>query len=355
MGIGGKQRKVKNENKSIIDPKEKKFDSIICNINNQGINGIGFLCKIPSESNELVPVLITNSNLLPESDITSGKKIEFKLNDVSHNLTIDESRKVFNNQNDYNITIIEIKKEDKLDTNSFLEIEIDQNLKLEEYKKKKISLLIKSQKDNIELKSCKITNLGEKEYEIEYSCDIKEEVYGSPLININTNKIIGIHKKLLVMNNICQGTLLNFDKKEFFITKDKKKNNEDYELKADEKLTAKKTIKESIRSSKSLEKGMNIDILLIYLLPYNQRYVRIFGADFVKKNKDKCYFMLYDSVKNLVYDYDLCDVIEILAIPSIKYNSETFQVFLVQTDYFTDLSFMFAGCDYFYVQMKFQN
>jgi hypothetical protein len=148
------------------------------------------------------------------------------------------------------------------------------------------------------------------------------------------------------MNNICQGTLLNFDKKEFFITKDKKKNNEDYELKADEKLTAKKTIKESIRSSTTQEKGMNIDILLIYLLPYNQRYVRIFGADFVKKNKDKCYFMLYDSVKNLVYDYDLCDVIEILAIPSIKYNSETFQVFLVQTDYFTDLSFMFAGCDY---------
>ena len=223
MGIGGKQRKVKHENKSIIDPKEKKFDSIICNINNQGINGIGFLCKIPSESNELVPVLITNSNLLPESDIISGKKIEFKLNGVSHSLTIDESRKVFNNQNDYNITIIEIKKEDKLDTNSFLEIEIDQNLKLEEYKKKQISLLIKSQKDNIELKSCKITNLGEKEYEIEYSCDIKEEVYGSPLININTNKIIGIHKKLLVMNNICQSTLLNFDKKEFFITKDKKK------------------------------------------------------------------------------------------------------------------------------------
>ena len=167
--------------------------------------------------------------------------------------------------------------------NSFLDIEIDQNLKLEEYKRKSISLLIKSKKDNIELKNCQITNLGEKEYEIEYSCDIKEEVYGSPLININTNKIVGIHKKLLVMNNICQGTLLNFDKKEFFITKDKKKNNEDYELKADEKLTAKKTIKESIRSSKTKEKEMNIDILLTYLLPYNQRYVRIFGADFVKK------------------------------------------------------------------------
>ena len=228
MGIGGKQRKVKHENKSIIDPKEKKYDNIICNINNKGINGIGFLCKIPSDSNELVPVLITNSTLLPASDITSGKKIEFTLNSVSHSLTIDESRKVFNNLNDYNITIVEIKKEDKLDTNSFLDIEIDQNLKLEEYKKKPISLLIKSKKDNIELKSCKITNLGEKEYEMEYSCDIKEEVYGSPLININTNKILGIHKKLLVMNNICQGTLLNFDKKEFFITKDKKKNNEDY-------------------------------------------------------------------------------------------------------------------------------
>jgi hypothetical protein len=51
MGIGGKQRKVKHENKSIIDPKENKFNNIICNINNKGINGIGFLCKIPSDSN----------------------------------------------------------------------------------------------------------------------------------------------------------------------------------------------------------------------------------------------------------------------------------------------------------------
>ena len=108
--------------KVISDLAEKCICKIKCNTNEVAT---GFFCAIPypNKYNRL-PVIITNNHVLEESDITIGSNINFSLNNDSTKFTIliDNTRKVYTNVK-YDITIIEIKESDKLDINSFLDID----------------------------------------------------------------------------------------------------------------------------------------------------------------------------------------------------------------------------------------
>ena len=116
---------------------EKKYNKSICFFKMKEKIGIGFLCLIhKADSNETIPVLITNSTFLPLSNTNPREKIEFTLNKKNHSLSIDESRKIFSNENEYNITMIEIKKEDNIEKDSFFDIDINDNLTIEDFKKK---------------------------------------------------------------------------------------------------------------------------------------------------------------------------------------------------------------------------
>jgi surface protein len=326
----------------------EKYNRNICHICINGKKGIGFICKITkSNSNESVRVLITNSSLLPSSEITTGKKIICILNDNSHTLLFDESRKIYCNENDYNITIIEIKIEDKINPDYFFEVDLYETITDEEMQKKSVSLIIPKNK-KIELKKCNIKSFETNSNEIEYTCDIKEELYGCPLINSKNDKIIGIQKKYNELNKKCQGILLSNPIKEFFKPKIENKKIENPEIKEEVKLSMKKAIKESVRSVKSIKKEkLENDIILTYVMPTKEFSVKIFGSQFVKNNKDKAYFILYDGIKNEFREYDLCEYINIALIPEFKYKMKTFSVILVQTDYFIDLSYMFYDCYYF--------
>ena len=67
---------------------------------------------------------MTNHHILRESDIEIGKNINFSINneEKAFKLVIDSKRKVYTNEV-YDITIIEIKKEDGIKDDSFLEID----------------------------------------------------------------------------------------------------------------------------------------------------------------------------------------------------------------------------------------
>ena len=186
--------------------------------------GIGFLCLIhKADSNETIPVLITNATFLSLSKANPGEKIEFTLNKKNHTLLIDESRKIYSNENEYNITMIEIKKEDNIEKDSFFDIDINDNLTIEDFKKKSVSLItIKNGK--IDLKKCKIQNKGITENEFEYKCDLKEEVYGSPLIDTKNDKIIGIQKTINKLNGSYTGILFGEPIKEYFVSQKNQKN-----------------------------------------------------------------------------------------------------------------------------------
>ena len=233
MGIGGH---------------EKRYIKNICFISVNDKKGIGFLCQIPqTNSEEKIHVLITNANFLPMSEIEPGKRLVFILDNNSYTLLIDESRKVYCKENDYNITIIEIKKEDSINPNSFFDVDLNENYTLENLKNKSLSL-ITSKNKSIELKKCKIKNQGTNETEIEYICDLKEKenLYGFPIIDTKNDKILGLQKNYVEISNICQGILLTNPIKEFLKPKIEKKTEEN-EKKKEEVLKSRKTLRESMK------------------------------------------------------------------------------------------------------------
>ena len=120
--------KEKQSEKELL--KEKIYNQInksICKIkikDNIIITGYFCIIKFPDIFNYL-PVLIINNYEFGENDIIKEKGIELILNSNEKSyIIIDESRKLYINKN-YNIIIIEIKKNDKIDINSFLEIDDD--------------------------------------------------------------------------------------------------------------------------------------------------------------------------------------------------------------------------------------
>ena len=100
--------------------------------------GIAFFCLIPFPYKyNLLPILITNYRVIKDSIFK--KKITFFLEDKNYEIELEYDRKVYLSEK-YDITIIEIRKEDGLDVNTFLKI--DENIFKEDsnnelyYKKK---------------------------------------------------------------------------------------------------------------------------------------------------------------------------------------------------------------------------
>jgi len=82
--------------------------------------GIGFLCKF-SINNNVLPVLITNNNIL--NNINHNKYIKLNFNNEIKEIKIDNSRKIRHDKNK-DITIIEIKpNRDKI----YNYLELDEN------------------------------------------------------------------------------------------------------------------------------------------------------------------------------------------------------------------------------------
>ena len=99
---------------------KKNICKIYCK---NGGHGTGFFCKIPNDWNDL-RVLMTNNHVLDINDIQANQTIKFSIdNDYKeYDILIDNKRKAYTNES-YDVTIIEIKKEDKIEENSFFELD----------------------------------------------------------------------------------------------------------------------------------------------------------------------------------------------------------------------------------------
>ena len=102
-----------------------KMENQICKIDcNDGGHGTGFFCNIPYKWNNTLKMLITNNHVLNNKDISIGQKVRFSINNemTHYEIEIDETRKKYTNE-EYDITMIEIKEKDKLDKKSFFDID----------------------------------------------------------------------------------------------------------------------------------------------------------------------------------------------------------------------------------------
>ena len=99
----------------------------VCKIKcKNGGTGSGFFCYIPfPDKSSLLPVLVTYNHVLNNEDISEGKKIEFSLgnSNISKNIRIKSSRKVYTNEKPYDVTFIEIKKSDDIKFSDFMELD----------------------------------------------------------------------------------------------------------------------------------------------------------------------------------------------------------------------------------------
>ena len=103
--------------KKIIEQMERN----ICKINIGEEQGTGFFCKIPfPNQNKMLPVFITNNHVINKDTLNKEKiKLDIKEAETMKEIKLNNRMKYTNEE--YDITIIEIKTEDNI--NHYLELD----------------------------------------------------------------------------------------------------------------------------------------------------------------------------------------------------------------------------------------
>ena len=169
----------------------KQMKTKICRIYlKNGIKGTGFFCKIslPNKTNKL-NVLITNNHIINEKIIEKKEIITIYINNELRKLELN-NRIIYTDEK-YDITIIEIKIDDKINCDYF---EYEQNDFIEKYIKESIYILHYPGDENVSVSYGIINNININEYEFMHYCSTDDGSSGSPIINLKNKKIIGIHK-----------------------------------------------------------------------------------------------------------------------------------------------------------------
>ena len=193
----------------------------ICTINIGKNQGTGFFCKIPfPNQNNMLPVFITNNHVI-NSDLlykdNSKILLDIKEEDDIKEINLNKNRMKYTNEK-FDITIIEIKPEDNI--NYYLELDEVIINDILNNKNKTVGYInetvyIMQYPDNKLSVSYGIldTIYEDEKYNFIHKCNTKGGSSGSPILNINNNKIIGIHKGSISQYNV--GTFLNYPIKEF--------------------------------------------------------------------------------------------------------------------------------------------
>ena len=287
----------------------------------QALDPIGTCCRTPEES------LLVQARLTENPDplalfILDGHldfltppepaKIFRKLSDFQENW----HKKAFASRN-LDVTIIEVKPEkDKI--NYFLsvdpDVDKDQNILDISYNNKSIYILHYPKGKNINV-SFGLTS-GVNQAKIYHLCNTERGSSGSPILSLNTFKVIGVHRGSPVdskeRNNI--GTLMKYAIEEF----NGKKNNDNIENK-----------------SFKINNKLN-ETTIIYKLGDFDSEVKLFGAEFVKNNEDKCVLIIDGKERKLLEN------ISIIELKSVKKN--ILKIKLKETEPITNMSYMFHQC-----------
>ena len=301
-----------------------QMKNCICKIHKkEGDKGTGFFCKIPIPNNDFLPVLITNNHVLKERDIDNGKIIGITINNDKKdgNIQIDEKRKKFTSK-ELDVTIVEIKPETD-GIKEFLDVDIDINkdIKILEktYKKKSIYILHYINGNNINVSYGLSDEIVDKE--IHHICNTEEGSSGSPILSLDSFNVIGIHfggppNEKFEFN---RGTLIKFAVEEFV--------NKVYNMNS-------KNTNYIDNKNNNKNKKLN-EINIKYLIDDFDTEIKLFGKEFVKNNKEKCYLLLNDKKLELS---------EYINKNDIKINKKILKIKLKEIETITDMSYMFSKC-----------
>ena len=180
-----------------LEKTEKITDQLknnICNILlKSGARGTGFFMKIKYSYNEnLLPVLITCNHLIDESFLSENDKIDIEIN--GQNKSIDLKNRIKYTNKEIDITIIEINEKKDEIKNFLLLDEENQDIKISG---KTIYLLQYYEANGPSAPSVPCVSYGILKYndklKFEHNCSTNLGSSGSAILNLATNKVIGIH------------------------------------------------------------------------------------------------------------------------------------------------------------------
>ena len=312
-------KKSKKLTKEIIIPQNNgnnkgkvftKIENSLCIIHIKNYNKvIGFFTKILYQS-QLLPVLITNSNIITKKYIEENNniiKISLNNENENRNIKVDNSRIIFTIEN-LDMIIIEIKE--KIDS-IYNYIEIDERINEENlndiYNNKSIYIYNLSDKKFF-IKSYDGTLLNIKENILYYKSKLKE-VSWSPIILKDNLKLIGIHYKNNINNNqYSQGIFIKNIISEF----NRKNNNNSIINKFETKVN---------------------EITILYKINKGDKRIKIFGRKFIENNKDKCKIIINNK------EQEICEYLDINKNIS---NKEILEIKLKETKTITNMSYIFG-------------
>ena len=211
----------------------EQMERDICKIYAGANQGTGFFCKIPfPDQNKMLPVLITNNSII-NNDLLFERNAKIKIDIIEEEeikeIIINKNRMIYTNE-EYDITIIEIKNEDNI--KSYLELDdaiLNDILNNKNKNKKYINetiYILQYAENTLSVSYGILDEINEdKKYNFNHKCRTSHGSAGSPILNLN-NKIIGIYKENYNSNEqYNKGTFLNYPLKEF-IEFNNKNNNE---------------------------------------------------------------------------------------------------------------------------------
>ena len=279
-----------------------QMGNCICKIYSEdGKKGTGFFCKIPFINNLLLPVLITNNHVLNENDIANDKTIELSINNEVKEIEMDNSRKRYtNSDNSIDITIIEIKP-NKDGICNYLELDENdiyknkKNIELE-YKKKSIYIL-HYPKGKLNVSYGLIKDIKDNK-KINHYCRTEEGSSGSPILSLETFKVIGIHYGSAKKNKYNYGTFIKYVIN-LFNNKYRNKNEINIVYKTDkegkENIFGDKFVENNKNNIELIINGINNNLIKEYILEKGENNIKI-----IIKNKIVNLEYMFYNCKSLI-------------------------------------------------------
>ena len=197
------------QTKKILEQMENYICKIIID---KDTKGTGFLCKIPLHGdNKLTPVLITNNNVINDNILARKKDINiesFCTSSIKSKKLNLSNRTAYNNKK-LGISIIEIVNKDGFKNINMFELDEDMlSGKTDKFIDKSIYMIHSNQK-TLYVSYGLVNDIGKNQsYNFMHTCKAFNGSSGSPILNLENNKIIGIHSSTNV--NINEGFFLNF-------------------------------------------------------------------------------------------------------------------------------------------------
>ena len=199
---------ISQNSESIIQNQAKKCVCKIETKTNSRTNiSTGFLCMVALNDDKKIPTLMFGKNLINENSILNQDKIKISFDNDSKKIEIQLSKdRVISNHNESDTAVIEIKDYDKDDKgnkilNYYNFLELDENamnvIKFKNYNGQS-AYMMKYQRLNGDFKLRvsfgNILNISEKEGDITHQIDSGMCSLGSPILNLKSFKVFGMHK-----------------------------------------------------------------------------------------------------------------------------------------------------------------